>query len=214
MKVLLLEDDYMLAESMKLLLESENIDVDIVNTAEEAYEKTYNNRYDLYIFDINLQSDENGIDVLKNLRDADDKTPTIFITALTDIETIKSAFKAGAEDFIKKPFDIEEVLVRIKSKYNKVIIIDDIEYDPENNQIHKDKQLVSLSPVLKNIFKELIKNRSKPVSKDILLQYMEKDSENALRVNISKLKSRLGLDIKNIRNEIKGRRVINKKSRH
>jgi DNA-binding response OmpR family regulator len=201
MKVLLLEDDYMLAESMKLLLESENIDVDIVNTAEEAYEKTYNNRYDLYIFDINLQSDENGIDVLKNLRDADDKTPTIFITALTDIETIKSAFKAGAEDFIKKPFDIEEVLVRIKSKYNKVIIIDDIEYDPENNQIYKDKQLVSLSPVLKNIFKELIKNRSKPVSKDILLQYMEKDSENALRVNISKLKSRLGLDIKNIRNE-------------
>lgn len=201
MKVLLLEDDYMLAESMKLLLESENIDVDIVNTAEEAYEKTYNNRYNLYIFDINLQSDENGIDVLKNLRDADDKTPTIFITALTDIETIKSAFKAGAEDFIKKPFDIEEVLVRIKSKYNKVIIIDDIEYDPENNQIYKDKQLVSLSPVLKNIFKELIKNRSKPVSKDILLQYMEKDSENALRVNISKLKSRLGLDIKNIRNE-------------
>lgn len=201
MKVLLLEDDYMLAESMKLLLENENIDVDIVNTAEEAYEKTYNNRYDLYIFDINLQSDENGIDVLKNLRDADDKTPTIFITALTDIETIKSAFKAGAEDFIKKPFDIEEVLVRIKSKYNKVIIIDDIEYDPENNQIYKDKQLVSLSPVLKNIFKELIKNRSKPVSKDILLQYMEKDSENALRVNISKLKSRLGLDIKNIRNE-------------
>jgi DNA-binding response OmpR family regulator len=201
MKVLLLEDDYMLAESMKLLLESENIDVDIVNTAEEAYEKTYNNRYDLYIFDINLQSDENGIDVLKNLRDADDKTPTIFITALTDIETIKSAFKAGAEDFIKKPFDIEEVLVRIKSKYNKVIIIDDIEYDPENNQIYKDKQLVSLSPVLKNIFKELIKNRSKPVSKDILLQYMEKESGNALRVNISKLKSRLGLDIKNIRNE-------------
>jgi DNA-binding response OmpR family regulator len=201
MKVLLLEDDYMLAESMKLLLENENIDVDIVNTAEEAYEKTYNNRYDLYIFDINLQSDENGIDVLKNLRDADDKTPTIFITALTDIETIKSAFKAGAEDFIKKPFDIEEVLVRIKSKYNKVIIIDDIEYDPENNQIYKDKQLVSLSPVLKNIFKELIKNRSKPVSKDILLQYMEKDSGNALRVNISKLKSRLGLDIKNIRNE-------------
>jgi two-component system response regulator QseB len=201
MKVLLLEDDYMLANSMKLLLESENIAVDVVNTPDEAYKKTYENKYDLYIFDINLQTDENGIDILKNLRNAGDNTSTIFITALTDIATIKSAFNAGADDFIKKPFEIEEVLVRIKSKYNKTIQIGNIEYDPGAEQIYKNKKLIPLSPVLKDIFKELIKNRGKPVPKDILIEYMEKESENALRVNISKLKNKLGIEIKNIRNE-------------
>jgi len=204
MKVLLLEDDFMLAESMKMLLESENIEVDIVNTPEEAYEKVFNNnKYDLYVFDINLQTDESGIDVLKALRRADDTTPTIFITALTDLETMKKAFNAGADDFIKKPFEIEEVLIRIKSKYdnNNIIKIKDIEYDPVADQIYKNNKAIFLSPVLKNIFKELIKHSPKPVSKYILMEYMEKESENALRVNISKLKSKLGIDIKNVRNE-------------
>jgi len=202
MKVLLLEDDFMLANSMKMLLESENIEVDLANTPDEVYEKTFNNKYDLYIFDINLQTQENGIDILKALRDADDKTPTIFITALTDINTIKKAFNVGADDFIKKPFEIEEVLVRIKSKYNKkMITVKDITYDPEADIIYKNNQIIYLSPVLKNIFKELIVNRPNPVPKSVLMEYMEKDSENALRVNISKLKSKLGINIKNIRNE-------------
>ncbi len=201
MRVLLLEDDYMLSESMKLLLESENIEVDVVHTPQEAYEATFNNKYDLYIFDINLQSDENGIEVVKNLKEAGDNTPIIFISALTDIKTIKEAFDVGADEYIKKPFEIEEVLVRIKSKYNRIIKIKDIEYDPLNGNIYKNNQQIFLSPVLKNILKELIKKRSKPVSKNILMEYMEKESENALRVNISKLKSKLGIDIKNVRNE-------------
>jgi len=201
MKVLLLEDDYMLAESMKLLLESEGIEVEVVNTPDEVYEKTFNEKFDLYIFDINLQTKENGIDILKNLKDANDKTPTIFITALTDLKTIEEAFKVGADDFIKKPFEIEEVLIRIKSKYSNLIKIGEIEYDPVTEIIYKNKEIIHLSPVLKKIFVELVKNRPNPVSKDILMEFMEKDSENALRVNISKLKSQLGINIKNIRGE-------------
>ena len=117
MKILLLEDDYMLAESMKLLLESEGMDVEVVNTPDEVYEKTFNEKFDLYIFDINLQTRENGIDILKNLKDANDKTPTIFITALTDLKTIEKAFKVGADDFIKNPFEIEDVLNHLMQNY-------------------------------------------------------------------------------------------------
>jgi len=201
MRILLLEDDYILAESMKLLLESEGMEVEVVNTSEEVYEKTFNEKFDLYIFDINLQTKEDGIDILKNLKQAKDKTPTIFITALTDLKTIEKAFKAGADDFIKKPFEIEEVLIRIKSKYSNLIRIGEIEYDPLNEIIYKNNKVIHLSPVLKKIFIELIKNRPNPVSKDILMELMEKDSENALRVNISKLKSKLGVEIKNIRGE-------------
>ena len=204
MRILLLEDDFNLADSLKEILELENYEVDVVSTASEAYEKTFNNKYDLYIFDINLP-DENGIEVLKNLREADDKTPTIFITALVDLNTMAKAFNVGIEDYIKKPFEPEELLIRINAKLknnNKNIMkINNIEYDMVNKIIKKDGKIISLGEVLKDIFHELITNTNRIVSKDRLLEVMNSDNDVALRVNISKLKNKLGINIKNIRGE-------------
>jgi len=203
-RILLLEDDFNLADSLKEILELENYEVDVVSTASEAYEKTFNNKYDLYIFDINLP-DENGIEVLKNLREADDKTPTIFITALVDLNTMAKAFNVGIEDYIKKPFEPEELLIRINAKLknnNKNIMkINNIEYDMVNKIIKKDGKIISLGEVLKDIFHELITNTNRIVSKDRLLEVMNSDNDVALRVNISKLKNKLGINIKNIRGE-------------
>ena len=202
MKILLLEDDYNLAETLKEILALENYEADIANNANEAYEKTYNNKYDLYIFDINLP-DENGIEVLKNLRDANDNTPTIYITALSDLNTMSNAFNLNIEDYIKKPFEPEELLIRIKGKLNtnqNIIKINDIEYNPSTREIKKNGKIISLGYVLKDIFHELITNKNKIVSKERLLDIT--DSTNAsLRVNINKLKNKLEIDIKNIRGE-------------
>jgi len=204
MKILLLEDDYSLASTLKEVLESEGYEVDIANTAEEAYDKTYENRYDLYIFDINLP-DENGIEVLKNLRDANDNTPTIYITALTDLNTISNAFKAGAEDFIKKPFEPEELLIRLDAKLknnsSNIIKFNDIEYDVTNKEVKKSGKIISLGYVLKDIFHELITNKNKIVPKEKLLDLTNAHSDATLRVNITKLKNKLGIEIKNIRGE-------------
>ena len=200
MKILLLEDDYNLAESLKDVLELEGYEVDIASLAEEAYKKTFNKNYDLYIFDINLP-DENGIEALKNLRFAGDETPTIYITALTDIDTMAKAFESGAEDFIKKPFEVEELLIRLKAKFNKKnkeIKIKDIIYNPLTKEIKKNGKIIQLGDTLKNIFHELATNLNKIVPKEKLLDYT---SEKSLRVNINKLKNKLDLEIKNIRGE-------------
>ena len=202
MKILLLEDDYNLATTLKEILELENYEVDIANNAEEAYEKTFNKKYDLYIFDINLP-DENGIEVLKNLKNADDNTPTIFITALTDLNTMAKAFEAGSEDYIKKPFEPEELLIRIKAKINKknnIIKINDIEYDPFTKEIKKNGKIISIGSTLKDIFHELITNANRVVSKEQLIDATN-STDSSLRVNINKLKKKLGIDIKNIRGE-------------
>jgi len=204
LKILLLEDDFNLASSLKEILELENYEVDIVSNASEAYEKTFNEKYDLYIFDINLP-DENGIEVLKNLRDADDKTPTMFITALVDLNTMSKAFNVGIEDYIKKPFDPEELIIRINAKLQNstphIIKINDIEYDLKNKIIKKDGKIISLGDILKIIFNELALNVNRIVTKDRLLELMRSENEVALRVNISKLKNKLGIEIKNIRGE-------------
>ncbi len=203
MKILLLEDDEILCESLQEFLESEGFEVDVAHDGEEVYDLTYEKSYDLYIFDINVPK-ENGFDVLKRLKEADDTTPTIYITALTDIESISKGFSLGAEDYIKKPFDPEELVIRIKSKYlkeNEEIVYKDIVYNPVTKELRKDGKVIGLGEVQQAIFHELITNIGKVVSTYRLMEQLEHQNSNALRVNLAKLKSKLDLDIKNIRGQ-------------
>ena len=200
MKILLLEDDYNLAEVIKEILSLENYIIDIANNADEAYELTYNNNYDLYIFDINLP-DENGLDVLKNLKDANDNTPAIYISALSDISTIAKAFEIGANDYLKKPFDVEELLIRIKAKFptEDIIKIKNFTYNLTTKELKQNNKFISLGSILKEIFHKLVLNKNKLTPKNILLEIVD-FNDSSLRVHINKLK-KMGFEIKNIRGE-------------
>ena len=202
MKILLLEDDEILCESLQEYLVGEGFEVDVAYDGEQVYDLTFENRYDLYIFDINVPK-ENGFVVLKQLKAADDTTPTIYITALTDINSISKGFALGAEDYIKKPFDPQELVIRIKSKYRKIdentIRYKDIVYNPHTKVLQKGDETIGLGEVQLALFHELITNMGKIVTSYTLLDLLEQPNPNALRVNLAKLKSRLGLEIKNIR---------------
>jgi len=203
MKILLLEDDKILCASLKDFLELEGYSVDTAHRGPEVFDLTFNKKYDLYILDVNVP-DIDGFDVLTSLREAGDETPAIYITALTDINSISRGFKIGAEDYIKKPFDPEELIVRIQSKYkpkDTVIYYDDITYDPINRTIKKASEIVSLGEVQLNIFHILITQQNKVVDSFILMDFLEQQNGNALRVNIAKLKNKLGIEIRNIRGQ-------------
>jgi DNA-binding response OmpR family regulator len=203
MKILLLEDDEILCESLQEFLESEGFEVDVAHDGEAVYDLTFDNNYDLYIFDINVPK-ENGFDLLKQLKAADDDTPTIYITALTDINSISKGFALGAEDYIKKPFDPEELVIRIKSKYMKsddTIHYKDIVYNPKTRSLKKGGKTIGLGEVQMALFHELITNMDKIVSSYTLIDLLEHPNANALRVNLAKLKAKLDLDIKNIRGQ-------------
>ena len=201
MRILLLEDDALLAESLKEFLELEDFIVDLAINGEEVYELTFNNRYDLYILDINVPKD-NGFEVLKHLKEAGDNTPTIYISALTDINSISKGFNLGAIDYIKKPFDPMELVVRIKNRFlqnSNEIEYKDIKYNIETKEIYKKDKLINLGETQLAIFDKLIKNKNKIVLQEELIEYLDKQSSNALRVAISKLKNKLDLNIKNVR---------------
>ena len=199
-KVLLLEDDTVLSKTLDELLEQHGFEVSTVTTAEEALDKTFYNNYDVYLFDINLPN-MNGIDLLRSLKEADDHTPTIFISANQDIETIAKGFEVGAEDYIKKPFMPEELLIRLNAKLSKemMITINDIRYNTLSGDIFKKDKKIYLSYSKFKLIDILFKNIDKTVSKEELLEETEYHSENALRVAITKLKTHLNLEIKNIR---------------
>ena len=203
MKILMLEDDVILCESLQEYFESEGFDVDVAHDGEAVYDLTFNNRYDLYLFDVNVPK-EDGFAVLKQLKASDDNTPTIYITALTDINSLSKGFSLGAEDYIKKPFDPEELVIRIKSKYlntQEVLNYKDIVYHPQTKALQKSGKTIGLGEIQLNLFHELITNMDKVVSSYTLLDYLEQQNANALRVNLAKLKTKLELDIKNIRGQ-------------
>ncbi len=200
-KILLLEDDPMLSKSLMRYLSLNNFSVDWAKNGEEAVDLSYENRYDLYLFDINVPL-INGIDLLTLLRDAGDFTPTIIISALVDIESVSKGFIAGADDYVKKPFDPDELLIRIKAKTASLksrLKYKDLTIDLDREEIFRDNQLVNIGDVQKNIFIALIREYPNPVVKDDLLMLLDKPTDLALRVNINKLKKSLSVDIKNVR---------------
>ena len=201
-KILLLEDDNELGSTIVEILEDAGYDVDFATDGTEAAELTFDNSYDLYIFDINVPQ-INGIDLLKDLRNADDNTPTIYITALIDLDSISKAFDAGAEGYIKKPFMPEELLIRVDAKLKQissdVIKYKSIEYHPATKEVFLNGKIVSLGSVQIRVFDALMRNLGKTVLKENLIDILDQPSESALRVTITKIKQKLGVDIKNIR---------------
>jgi len=199
--ILLLEDDPTLAKSLVRYLNAHQFSVDWVKNGEEALDYAYEHDYTLYLFDINVPL-INGSDLLLSLREAGDETPTLLISALIDIDSITKGFRAGADDYIKKPFDPEELLIRIYAKTTyrqKNITFRDFEIDPLNQTIYYRGVVLELGIVQNSILITLIQNYPNPVSKELLFDLLEKPSSLALRVNISKIKSKMDIDIKNIR---------------
>jgi DNA-binding response OmpR family regulator len=199
--ILLLEDDPNLAITLVEYLEFHNFDVTWTKNGEEALDKSYLHHYDLYLFDINVPL-LNGVDLLQLLRDAEDFTPAIIISALIDVASVTDGFRAGADDYVKKPFDPEELLVRIQAKTAKLqetIKCKDFELNIQTAEIKQNGKILDLSFVQKNILTALIQNYPNPVTKDELLLLLDKPTDIALRVNISKLKKNVHLHLENIR---------------
>jgi len=200
-RLLLLEDDPNLSKTLIKYLKSEGYSIDWAKNGEEAAELAYENSYDLYLIDINVPL-LNGVDLLTSLRDAEDFTPAIIISALVDVESVTKGFIAGADDYVKKPFDPEELLIRIKAKtamLKEKLTFREFEIDLQSDNIYKNGKRLELGSVLKHLFISLVKNFPNPVVKDELMYLLEKPSDLALRVNISKLKKALQIEIESVR---------------
>lgn len=201
MRILLLEDDFVLGESIEEMLCEAHYTVDWARSGDDAAQLSFDHSYNLYLFDVNVP-DINGFELLEQLREADDSTPTIFISALSDISSITKGFSLGADDYLKKPFFPEELLVRIEAKFAKVnqtINYRAITYNPKTNDVTKDGKLITLGDVQLPLLRIFITNIGRTLTKESLFDLMEHPSDTALRVAINKLKQTTSWDILNVR---------------
>ena len=202
-KILLLEDDQVLSETLIELLESEEFEITHAIDGEMALDATFTKKFDLLLLDVNVPF-LNGFELLKSLREASDMTPAIFITSLSDVASLSEGFDAGADDYIKKPFDFDELLVRINAlirksyhTYANEIKVDGFRFVIEKNELYLKSDFIPLSPYELQITKLLFQNMNKTLQKEIIFQTLSEGSEmseGALRVHINKLR-KIGLPI-------------------
>lgn len=200
-KILLLEDDFELAQTIQELLQESGYEVNMVHSGNDAIDASYESSYNLYLFDINVP-DMSGLELLESLRDADDKTPAMFISALVDMNSIAKAFEIGAEDYIKKPFFPEELLIRVNAKFaqsSKTVEYKNIKYHPDTKELYVNEKIVAMGEVQESICEIFFTNIGKVLDKSILMDCLVHPSDTALRVALNKFRQTTGLELKNIR---------------
>jgi len=137
MKILLLEDDTLLAQSVIDELEDAGYSVTWAEESDSVIDISYEESFDLYLFDVNVPG-INGFELLKSLRESGDQTSAIFMTSRNQIEDLREGFDVGANDYIKKPFDLDELLIRIASKlpqYQATQLSKNFAIDPESYKL-------------------------------------------------------------------------------
>lgn len=196
-KILLLEDDELFSLSLiDYLEEFGEYHITHASTSNKLLELTYENRYDLYLLDINLP-DINGLDLLKELRTSSDDTPAIFLTSYKDKDTLKTGFINGADDFLTKPFDMDELILRIESiikrfKKHKVVKIENCEFNFENKTVKKDGEIIKFGLKVLDLFELFYQNNHSIVSKDMIINKLwhtsEEYSDGSIRVYVNNIK--------------------------
>ena len=210
-KVLVLEDNELLLETYEDYLSYKNCEVSLAENVEKAYEKCYKDKFDIYLLDVKLPS-SSGFEFLKNLRDSGDSTPAIFITSFSDKSSLKEGFLSGADDYIKKPFDLEELWLRIEANImrsrghtQKSIKID------ENFTLHCDRKNLTCKgkEIIINLkdfelLELFLAHRGKVVTKEMIEEKLwgvsKQSNSGSIRVYVNNLKKIFGKEsISNIR---------------
>ena len=206
MKVLFLEDDIALNDILSEHLQDKGYEVVSCSNGQEALEYLIDDKFDFSLLDINTPL-MSGIDVLKTIRnDYKNNTPAIIITAYQDTKHLKESFESGVDDYIKKPFDLEELdqrILRLCRQFSieqnqKIELGNNIYFEPNSCKLQKDGEIINIAQKERDILKYFIIHKNRVISSEELLQnlwtYEEMPTNSTIRVYIKNLRKFVGKD--------------------
>ncbi len=210
MQLLLVEDDRPLAAGLRLALSKSGYAVNHVEKGELALLAIRTERPDLVVLDIGLP-DIDGISVLKRLRKEDVELPVLLLTARDSVEDKVAGLDSGADDYLAKPFEMTELLARLRvlerrlaSMKSSEIVVGNIVLDTLQQSVSRDGCVIELARreymLLKSLFENAGRVQTRATLEQRLYSWGEEVSSNALEVHIHHLRKKLGNDlIKTIR---------------
>jgi len=204
MRVLLVEDDAMIAQGLQVALRQAGFTVDWTADGTSASSALHSTTFDLVLLDLGLPG-RDGLEVLRELRHRGDATPVIILTARDEIQNRVSGLDAGADDYVVKPFDIDEVTARMRSVLRRVagrgdpsIQHRDIRLDPVSRTVERNGNPVNLSAHEFAVLEALLQRPGAVLSRtqleDRLYGWDSQIGSNAVEVYVHGLRRKLGND--------------------
>jgi DNA-binding response OmpR family regulator len=181
-KVLIIEDDFQIIRILTLNLKLNGYEPDSASTFQEAWSKISQNHYDLLLMDIGLP-DGNGIDLCQKVRESGNDVPIVFLSALTDEASVVKAIKNGADDYLRKPFGLEELKVRMNKFIKKMvpqmqsIKFGDLSIDPSKRMVTLMGEIVSLGKKELDILTLLARKAGEIVTRENILATLYENTD-------------------------------------
>jgi len=204
-KILFLEDEYALRISVEEFLNDLGLDVDTFENGDAAFDAIYEGSYNLLLLDVKVPGMD-GFELLKALRERDIVIPALFITSLTHVDDLVHGYELGCCDYIKKPFDLKELQIRVEhalrseclhAKKELIRLNDIYAYDTKNFILLEEEKKIELTKTEKRILESLIKHRGSIVSIEAFQEEVwgeDIDPAN-IRVQINKLRKKLASEL-------------------
>ena len=205
-QILLVEDDETLSELISEYLSEQGYDVTVRADAKAALDTAYERKFDILILDVKLPKGD-GFSLLRELRRLGDDTPAIFTTSLNALQDLEIGYKSGCDDYLKKPYELKELLLRIqillKRKFSHVNdefieLNDGYKFYPSSKTLRQNGQIVNLSNKESELLALFLENKNALLSKEAIFEkiwnYGEEPSELSLRVYVKNLRRILGKD--------------------
>ncbi|MGD9655402.1 MAG: response regulator transcription factor [Sulfuricurvum sp.] len=205
-KLLFLEDDPNLSESVSEYLEEQGYEVVCVYDASSAEDILFEQKFDLLLLDVNVPGGD-GFSLLKSSRKEGNSTPAIFITSRNAMNDVEEGFLSGGDDYIRKPYELKELLLRIQTILKRnfyhnpsetLSLSDSIAYDIDNLVLSVDGKEQPLQLKEHKLLKLFIQHKNELLSHEVIMEHLwdydETPSDGSLRTYIKTLRKLLGKD--------------------
>ena len=178
MRILVIEDEHRIANSIKKGLEQERYAVDVAYTGNDGYDLASTEDYDLIILDL-LLPEMDGVTLCKQLRKNKIHTPVLMLTAKGQIQDKVEGLDSGADDYLTKPFSFEELLARIralsrrpKTALNEVLAVEDLQLNTKLYKVERGGKRIKLTSKEFSLLEYLMRNANKILSKDQIMVHV------------------------------------------
>jgi DNA-binding response OmpR family regulator len=211
MKILLIEDNETLANGISRKLKEIGYLIDVFHDGENGLYSLETAIYDLLILDLGLPNID-GIDIIKKLRTSQKNLPILVISARDKLDQRILGLDTGADDYLCKPFELDEVIARVhallrrsKNQISNIINYNDLSFNTQTLILTKNSELIELSKRELKIFEFLLQNQNAIVSKDNIVDHIttidDEFNPTAVETYISRLRKKLGdsINIKTVR---------------
>lgn len=199
-KILVIDDDVRIRELLQKILTKNGFITSIASDVNEARKQLKKEKFDLLVLDLMLP-EESGFDFLKEIREKQNLIPVIMLTAMGDIDNKTQCFEGGCNDYLVKPFEPKELILRINNllkntkKVNKnICCFGEFAFDFKKQTLFKNSEEIHLTDIETKLLNLLCKNINKTLSREELL--LDELNERSIDVSIARLRKKIEKDSK------------------